>query len=910
MDNFMHKIIFCILFFSLNVKAEIPVGEIENLASVLKAEYENLSPIWGAIFWKTNYVENIYRFASGSSTKKLVQQDLFFLQFDGVTFDATNHPLLPAYYFDASIIGKLILAFVEYRNDLNELEVKKESEEYKNLTKKRDSLLNKLKYSRGDEKSDIAGQLKIIKEQLAQLSNKLVNNKFKQKITQIINEINFNSQKVEDFYKQIINRLSTVSQKDLIEIKEKQEFITDTNKQKKLYEINKRNLVEHLFFSITNDEGNLFPVNNTIWILLSFLWVRSDKKIEFWNYFKELSKGSFDFFNNVDFLEKSESKELFLQSTFTREDYNNFYNGKFRVKENLQEQLVFLFLGFDVYKNMLPPEIYFKSGVRYKNASYSDCGGTSLLNFFNLLLYDSDKKLFDTSVINNLDPSEKLIIFYKKYKAPDEMPDTLELHNDWAQVVSGLKGDLYRDDGCNIKGGINNKGINRISLIIQQLLPGLKMVVGGSVFEKLSNFLKTKGIMFVVKQKNEDAFQELSIFLKKEYMESPFRANWFFEFNHYVFEFPLAENVRFLSQDSNADIKSEWKKEKKTKYNIIKHLILSKCLDLEFMSFYFSPIYNPIYNKYKILFRFFKPINDRDAVQIIKDIVVENDLKDLKIGFILNLYKFLPDDYHTQKEVLRFLAKIPFKRYQDLMPMWGIYTKMSEFISSPSLFKEHEKWLFNNFKNLVYQGNQARLLEKMLYINPKIFIGERETLEHFYDFIVKNLENIKEQKNKIYLMNKIFELNLEDFVENEYLLVPVYSWVMKNLISINDEKIQRSFIQSISNLDFKKLQGRLRRRSGKRKRQEIDFSTQDEASSSNEKENVEPQIIKKRKIEELIAQEYPLKKGYDDVPMSTAGVGAKQKIKEYFVDFFDWAASKTNNDAGKKFFNGKIAALR
>ncbi len=133
--SFFHKILFATLFL-LNtisfVTPKIYIGQIKGFVDVLNPKYEYLSPFHGAMLWETSYVENLYRFAPKSSTKKLIKE-LFFLQFDDVTFDVTNHPLLPAYYFDSKIIGKLVGTFVEYQNKLEKLKKLESTEDYQKI---------------------------------------------------------------------------------------------------------------------------------------------------------------------------------------------------------------------------------------------------------------------------------------------------------------------------------------------------------------------------------------------------------------------------------------------------------------------------------------------------------------------------------------------------------------------------------------------------------------------------------------------------------------------------------------------------------------------------------------------------------------------------------------------------------
>ena len=187
--SFFHKILFATLFL-LNtisfVTPKIYIGQIKGFVDVLNPKYEYLSPIHGAMLWETSYVENLYRFAPTSSTKKLIKE-LFFLQFDGVTFDATSHPLLPAYSFDSKIIGKLVGTFVEYQNKLEKLKEFESTEDYQKIIqqkkqwgeeiRKLSTTIKKLQKSKKEDEKELP---EVIEQKKATIS----------KIREIENQIN------------------------------------------------------------------------------------------------------------------------------------------------------------------------------------------------------------------------------------------------------------------------------------------------------------------------------------------------------------------------------------------------------------------------------------------------------------------------------------------------------------------------------------------------------------------------------------------------------------------------------------------------------------------------------------------------------------------------------------------------
>ena len=64
--------------FAAPLAAEISVANFRGLASVLKPEHEYLSPIHGALLWKNNYIENLYRYGDQTSETLISQiKELF-----------------------------------------------------------------------------------------------------------------------------------------------------------------------------------------------------------------------------------------------------------------------------------------------------------------------------------------------------------------------------------------------------------------------------------------------------------------------------------------------------------------------------------------------------------------------------------------------------------------------------------------------------------------------------------------------------------------------------------------------------------------------------------------------------------------------------------------------------------------
>ena len=97
-----------VTFLSIAMQAEIPFTQIKGLYDPLQKEYKSLSPIHGFNWWQIGIIENMYRFGNpDDATIKLIQE-LFYLQFDRITFDTTHLKRKPATYFTPQTIGKIL----------------------------------------------------------------------------------------------------------------------------------------------------------------------------------------------------------------------------------------------------------------------------------------------------------------------------------------------------------------------------------------------------------------------------------------------------------------------------------------------------------------------------------------------------------------------------------------------------------------------------------------------------------------------------------------------------------------------------------------------------------------------------------------------------------------------------------
>ncbi|HXF90858.1 MAG TPA: hypothetical protein VNJ29_02895, partial [Candidatus Nitrosotenuis sp.] len=138
------------------------------------------------------------------------------------------------------------------------------------------------------------------------------------------------------------------------------------------------------------------------------------------------------------------------------------------------ETLIFTTLAYELYDRHYPQMLgtgtaihtYLGANAEQKKESFSDCGESSLRNFFNVMLADPETKSFNVIYLQNAFPtvSPKLIQFYQFQPTYNYVTNDLKLRSLWADVVSSSNQpndpELVTYGGigrCNIKGiGVDN----------------------------------------------------------------------------------------------------------------------------------------------------------------------------------------------------------------------------------------------------------------------------------------------------------------------------------------------------------------------------------------------------------------------------------------------------------------------
>src|SRR5579872_4805409 len=110
-------IVWCLLVSYITTHAEISFTDIKGMYNDIIDDKKHLSPVHGFNWYKTNIIENMYRYGNEHDATIQLIKELFHLEPDGVTFNITKAPLKPASYFTTATIGK-ILNYFETTKDI------------------------------------------------------------------------------------------------------------------------------------------------------------------------------------------------------------------------------------------------------------------------------------------------------------------------------------------------------------------------------------------------------------------------------------------------------------------------------------------------------------------------------------------------------------------------------------------------------------------------------------------------------------------------------------------------------------------------------------------------------------------------------------------------------------------------
>ena len=332
-----------------------------------------------------------------------------------------------------------------------------------------------------------------------------------------------------------------------------------------------RDLVESL------SENEVYIQNNTIYLLLTLLWKKVGNKTDFYEYFWGLYNTLINknLFNEEihqllpDNVEKDQFIEILksnINQNYTSDDAQNIKEEIMAYPQRLSfNKLAFFILEASLDQHKILPDLLSYGITTYKGKTFADCGSTTIRNFFNAIIWNTEEQNFNVNILRSLDANENLINFYTEYPNESTMC-TREAHDAWANVVSGIRGVTYNETTakCNIRNGIRN-----IFKIISHLLNS-KL----TSFEDFAELLEQKtGIKLkVASYSDEDWGKEDNVqqgYTGSENLvkiqitkvsSSPFEIAWRFTSGHSNIIFPtttISERYAYLSNILSENFRSQ-----------------------------------------------------------------------------------------------------------------------------------------------------------------------------------------------------------------------------------------------------------------------------------------------------------------------------------------------------------------
>jgi hypothetical protein len=188
--------------------------------------------------------------------------------------------------------------------------------------------------------------------------------------------------------------------------------------------------------------------------------------------------------------------------TFTRRDCEALgEKTEEQIKNETMYNLELLALAFGGAKffNSLPRPIRFHSNTTYEGIVFIDCNEIITLNIIFSILYQPLTQSVNLALLEQLNASQALKDFFKKYKTAQQMYN-VQVHNDWAAIVSRIPGVKYAAPEknpikfCEIDSMRNEEGIKNFERVLHHIFPSI------NTFEELAQQLQSVGISTTVEK--------------------------------------------------------------------------------------------------------------------------------------------------------------------------------------------------------------------------------------------------------------------------------------------------------------------------------------------------------------------------------------------------------------------------
>ncbi len=567
-------------------------------------------------------------------------------------------------------------------------------------------------------------------------------------------------------------------------------------------EVEKR-FAKIVYEALSEEEQGLYSKGSVSGLFLAWLWKYSATKKDIESFLRSLSE---------TLKEEVFDKELLYSAPYTKSYYKK--STELRVKKIIEEfissnphilhdGLLFTRYGYELYKAVLPNVVPMKDRVKsISQATFPDCGETSLRNFFNALLYDSLTGQFNIKILKNLKAKEALIKFYQVYTTPEYITSIAEgknAYNDWAVVVSGLPNVEYaQEGGCEIKSGVYN-----MLAVIKNLLPGVDS------FEDLEEKLKENDIGFDIEwdvkpEKGNDTNNNATITIEKP-QQDPFSIEWRFQPYHFEMTYNISHSTAYFRRYRNAfnksipdvDMKMQWP-----------YIMLDAAFGADIDKLII--LYSQKVNASNIYLLADTRIAE-NKVKFAKGIVASSLESSLKASILLNMFAKLPEDRHIIDNFIDAIGVFFNQevRIQGKKRPFGISllrnatNDLQKYIVTNKLLylKEHlSKEEIAALQNLPLIGNDLHLDIIKLLLDKLKIEKDKNIVKPLINLIEKMLSAIKDDSFKREIILKIMSLiSLPEKEMNKENIKPLFTWV-KDTLPILDNFRKQIMIGEIIDL--------------------------------------------------------------------------------------------------------------
>jgi len=473
------------------VQAAIPFTWIAGLDDVVKPSYSYLSLVNGLAWSSNQIVENMYRYGTDTDATIKLIKELFYLQRDEVSFVPTVRDDKPASYWGVVHAGKILAVIQQHRHDntfniqacktaLTELLLSFKTEPVMQdkaalrLELQRQlgvtgvqQLTDAIRYLKGEQFKTVGAQQvrHLLSEQALKRYDTLIS---ESSATPNLQQIN---QEVLGIIKGEIQRLEQERQKLQKSLKEDKNRTAKQRKLEMLDIVFADDTYASLASLIAEAVQESMPGNNQKYmpytveqILLAFAWVKANPR----EHPENPKQDIIDFFTPLtSYIEPERLAQWLVHEPYGPADHarckqqisalgllvpsfllNNYGLAMFSVQayRAWDQPLPLIVTGRTAYYRDPAGGTYF----------FSDCGETSLRNFFNIVLRDRDNNSFSIEYLTQaaarpasspadsivFKPCTPLINFYKKYSSIANLT-AQALYDAWTQVVENLPGVEY-----------------------------------------------------------------------------------------------------------------------------------------------------------------------------------------------------------------------------------------------------------------------------------------------------------------------------------------------------------------------------------------------------------------------------------------------------------------------------------